>query len=190
MSWTLSQFKLLSVVTRVQQGLDPRLSLDNPDHHSPWHLVLPWFHQVSRVPCSRKKQAPWTLQSPTIFGVSVKFVRFSAKFWSLHVKFRNNIENIISLPCKWSKHVNYKSRPCIYCVTPLKRNENIFLAKYMIYAVLATCETCYNLRGISLPSTWSSSILTSHPLPLKPILILCQPLVVTIKVFEFCNNLR
>ena len=38
-------------------------------------------------------------------------------------------------------------------------------------------QTCHDLRIFPLPSTWSSSILLSHSLPLKPILILCHPLV-------------
>ena len=124
----------------------------------------------------KKKGAPWALQSPPVFGVSVKFFRFSAKFWSLYVKIRNNMENIICIPCKSGKHENNKSRPWKYCVTPLKRKEKIFLAKYMIYAVLSRFQTYRNLRVISLPWTWSSSIVPPHPLPLKPFFILFQPL--------------
>ena len=120
-SWT-NQERLFPVVSsRVHQGLGPRLSLDNLDHHSPWHLLLPWFHQLSGVPSSWKKWAPWTLQRSTIFGVSIKFVRFSTKFWSLNVTIRNNMENIIYIPCKWSKHIDNKWRPWKYKVTPLKR---------------------------------------------------------------------
>ena len=38
------------VSSSVQQGLGPRLSLDNSDNHSNWHLVESWHHQVQRVP--------------------------------------------------------------------------------------------------------------------------------------------
>ena len=97
--------------------------LKNPDHHSPWHLMLLWFHQVSRVPWSWKKQAPWTLQSPTIFWGSAKFVRFSDKSGPLNVKVRNNMVKIIFLTCKWTKIGHTKSRPFLYHFAPIKKKE-------------------------------------------------------------------
>ena len=51
-------------------------------------------------------------------------------------------------------------------------------AQSMIYLVFFSgFKTCRNLRRVLLPSPWSSSILPSHTLPLKLILILCHPLM-------------
>ena len=86
--------------SRVQQGLGPRLSLDNPAHHSPWYLVAPWHHQVSGVGKS-KPYEPRGVQLFFEFPPNLSY--FPAKFGSLNVKIRNNIENIICIPCKWSK---------------------------------------------------------------------------------------
>ena len=46
----------------------------------------------------------------------------------------------------------------------------------MIYAVLLQILISLNLCSFSLPMTWSSSILHSPTLPVKPILTLCHPL--------------
>ena len=160
---------------RVQQGLGPRLSLDNPAHHSPWYLVAPWYYQVPRVPGVGKSEPHEPRGVQLFLEFPPNMSDFPAKFGSLNVKIRNYMENIICIPCKWSNHVNNKSRPCKYHATPLKRNY--FLVKFMISAVLSPFQICRNLRAFSLPSTWSSSILCSPSLPLKPSLTLCHPLL-------------
>ena len=58
----------------------------------------------------------------------------------------------------------------------LKGRKNLILVKFMIYAVLLQILISLNLCSFSLPMTWSSSILHSPTLPVKPILTLCHPL--------------
>ena len=58
----------------------------------------------------------------------------------------------------------------------------MILVKFMIYIVLPQFPTWRNLLAFSLPSTWSSSILPSPPLPLKSILTLWLTLSHTLKV--------
>ena len=62
------------------------------------------------------------------------------------------------------------------CTTPQKERNDFFWKIYDLRSFVPF-QTCLNLRVISLPSTWSSSIIPSHPLSLKPILILFQPLL-------------
>ena len=63
-----------------------------------------------------------------------------------------------------------------YFNTSQQEGKETILVKFVIYKVVSQFQTCCNLRTFILPSTWSSSILPSHSLPLKPILILCHPL--------------
>ena len=60
-----------------------------------------------------------------------------------------------------------------------KEEKESIWVKIIIYAVLLQFQTCRNLRVFSIPLNWSSSILPSHSIPLKPILILYHPLVYT-----------
>ena len=57
-----------------------------------------------------------------------------------------------------------------------KGRQNTILVKFMFYAVLSPFQICCNLLAFSPSSTWSSSILPSPSLPLKPISTLCHPL--------------
>ena len=66
----------------------------------------------------------------------------------------------------------------ISCTTSQKEGIDRALVNFMIYAVLSQ-QACRNLSVFFLPSTWSSSISPSSSLPLKPILILCHPLVIS-----------
>ena len=69
-----------------------------------------------------------------------------------------------------------------------KEREKIILFKFLIYAVLSQFKICCGLLAFSLPLTWSSSILHSPPLPLKPMLTLCHPLVhCTVDLFHLIN---
>ena len=58
------------------------------------------------------------------FGVSVKFVRFSLK-----VKIRNDMENIICISCKWGKHSKSKSRPWRDTLQHPLKEKKIFFGK-------------------------------------------------------------
>ena len=78
------------------------------------------------------------MRGPTICA---KFVRFSAKFWSINVKIRNYIENIICIPFKWRNHVNNKSGPCLYHVTHLKRKNRKQLCKNLCFM-----HFCYDFK--------------------------------------------
>ena len=128
-------------------------------------------------PLQLEKGSPWTPQSLLFFGVSAEFVRLCANYWSLKVKIINNIENVICIPGKGRKYLNNNNRPWKYHVTLLERRIFFFLAKSMFYPDLSECQTSHNLRFSPLPSTWSKSIHPSHSLPLKPILVLCHPLI-------------
>ena len=126
----VNQWRTLSVhcpvSSRVQQGLGPRLCLCNPGQHSPWHLVLPVFHQVPRASWSRRNQALWTVQSPTISGLSANF---SANYGPLIVKIRNNMEILFTYPVNDVKDVFDRPRQWKNHVIYLKRKINIFFCK-------------------------------------------------------------
>ena len=124
------------------------------------------------------KRAPQALWSPTIYKVSAKFVILTANFKSLNTKkIRTYKANIICIHCKGSYYVNNKSRACKYYVTALKRKTKnwIFVKIYDLLSFVVISNLL--LLNHFFPSTWSSSILPSHSLPLKPILLLCHSLI-------------
>ena len=104
---------------------------------------------------------------------------FFVKFVSSSLKIRNNMENIVCLPCKWSKYESNKTRQWEYYVIPLKRNllNNFWLT-------LQFTQFCHDIKLVVVyvfsPSPQLGQALSVPPnfFPLKPMLILCHPLII------------
>ena len=79
--------------------------------------------------------------------------KFSAKFGSLNVPIRNNIENIIFIAFKWSKICKYFVNSMLISSSSFQRQEKEYIwVKYLIRAVLSRFQICLNLCVFSAKS--------------------------------------
>ena len=123
------------------------------DHHSLWHLVVPWCQQVSRDQ-GIGKAGSMNFAASNYLRVSAKFVRFMP---------------ILDI---WM----WKLETTLNIISAYPVNEVTMLIVFQWLKQL-----CHNLKRVliwafSFPLTWWSYIVPSPSLPLKPNLILCHPL--------------
>ena len=124
-----------------------------------WHHLTPFWYHLTFLTRLGKKTNSMNYAKCQIF-------KFSAKFWSLNVQFRNYFKNIIFIACKWCKICKYFVDSMVISWSTCQKEEK----EYLIYTVLWRFQICRNLRVffclICVPkiSQFTVQVCSWHPL--------------------------